>query len=590
MLVSILLLSFSPPAFANQTIEKVLIVFEDKIDASIVQQVNGEITHLYGQFHALSAEVPSSSIPYLKESKGIVAVEEDTLVANQVQFQDWGIDALDVPKSWNSSFTGRGVKIAVLDTGIASHPDLEIAGGKAFVHYTTSYYDDNGHGTHVAGIIGAKNNNLGTVGVAPDASLYAVKVLDNNGEGYVSDIVAGIDWSIQNKIDIINMSLSTIEHSFLLKTAVDTAYKNGILVVAAAGNNGTPDGSSDTVEYPARYQSVIAVSAVDSSFQRGSFSASGLNVEVTAPGVGITSTYLKNDYARLNGTSMATPYVTGILALMKNAYPTLSQTSLREQLHQSAIDLGTPGKDSFYGYGLVQAPLEEKITERPEEPIFKTGWQYDNGSWFYGDSTGEFVKGWLVEEERWYYFDQTGAMVTGWLYDHGTWYFLSGDGAMKTGWLYDDRSWYFLAKSGAMETGWVLDNNRWYYFGSNGAMKTGWVFDNKAWYFLSNNGSMKTGWLFKNGGWYFLAKNGAMKTGWFQDLDNTWYYLDNNGLMVTGWVLIQNNWYFMNSTGAMVSGWKQINGSWYYFYPSGKMASNTSVGGYRLGYNGVWIQ
>ncbi|NYD11757.1 minor extracellular protease Epr [Clostridium beijerinckii] len=251
------------------------------------------------------------------------------------------MNKIQAPTAWSSSYTGKGVKIGIVDTGIANHEDLSVAGGAAFTSYTTSYLDDNGHGTHVAGIIGAKNNGYGIVGVANEASLYAIKVLGNDGAGYLSDIIAGIDWCITNKMDIINLSLGSSVPSTALQQEVDKAYNQGILVVAAAGNDGTSDGSTDTVDYPAKYSSVIAVAA---------------------PGVNVLSTYLNNKYVSMSGTSMSAPFVTGDLALLKQANPGLSPNKLRAKLNENVIDLGISGKDSWYGYGLIQAPKGQTST------------------------------------------------------------------------------------------------------------------------------------------------------------------------------------------------------------------------------------
>jgi minor extracellular protease Epr len=282
------------------------------------------------------------------------------------QKTDWGIDRIEAPKAWNSGFTGKGIKIAILDTGIKPHTDLQIAGGVSFKTYTTSYYDDNGHGTHMAGIIGAKNNEYGSVGIAPDASLYAVKVLNKNGEGEIDTLVKGIEWSIANKMDIINLSLSLDEQidNAKLRAALDKAYSSGILIVGAAGNHGRSNGSGDTVEYPARYNSVIAVSAMDTANKRLSNSATGSTVEVTAPGANIYSTYIDNKYAAINGTSAASSYVSGNLALLKQRYPGLSNTGIRTKMQQLTLDLGAGGKDTFYGYGLIKAPSNKGQVQR----------------------------------------------------------------------------------------------------------------------------------------------------------------------------------------------------------------------------------
>lgn len=205
------------------------------------------------------------------------------------------------------------------------------------------------------------NNSIGVVGVAPAANLYAVKVLDRKGSGYVSDVVAGIDWAITNRMDIINMSLGSSSYSEALEAAVNRAYGAGILLVAAAGNSGTDITSSDNVEYPAKFDSVIAVAATDATNLRAYFSSTGPEVEVSAPGVNIKSTYLNNSYVTMSGTSMATPMVSGDLALLKQANPTKTNAELRELLHQNVIDLGyldamgNAVKDNLYGFGLIQA-------------------------------------------------------------------------------------------------------------------------------------------------------------------------------------------------------------------------------------------
>ncbi|WP_245308198.1 S8 family serine peptidase [Halalkalibacter urbisdiaboli] len=356
------------------TNERVIVLFKENANKTLVSQAKGKIHREYKHVPALAITVPAAAIQGLKKNPNVIAVEPDQVVNVKGQTEDWGIPRTNAPSAWSSNFTGQGVKIAVVDTGIAKHDDLIIAGGAAFTSYTTSYHDDNGHGTHVAGIIGARNNSIGTVGIAPESSIYAVKALDNNGSGYLSDIVAGIDWSINNKMDIINLSLGTTSHSSTLQQIVDKAYSQNILVVAAAGNNGASDGSGDTVNYPARYESVIAVSATDSKDQRASFSATGSTVEVAAPGVNILSTYLNNQYGQMSGTSMATPYVAGNLALLKQANSTLSATDLRLKLQEGVVDLGSSGKDNWFGYGLIQAPTQgqEETSQETvivEEPV-----------------------------------------------------------------------------------------------------------------------------------------------------------------------------------------------------------------------------
>jgi subtilisin family serine protease/murein tripeptide amidase MpaA len=353
MLTVLLILLFVPNIVAEDASNRVIISFKDNIDESLVENFNGTVEKVYENVQVVVGELPASALKELEKNKNIISIEEDKVYKLQGQTVDWGITSVNAPLAWGRNFTGTGINIAILDTGIANHEDLHIVGGISII--SDSYLDDNGHGTHVAGIIGAKNNGIGTVGIAPNANFYAVKVLDQNGTGYLSDIVAGIDWSISNNIDIINLSLGSPQDSQSLKQAVDKAYDKGILVVAAAGNNGSTDGTVNTVEYPAGYESVIAVSAIDINNKRGSFSATGPSVEVTAPGVNILSTYLNNGYTSKEGTSMAAAYVTGVIALVKEANPQHSHIELREIIQQTSLDLGVTGRDPLYGFGLVQA-------------------------------------------------------------------------------------------------------------------------------------------------------------------------------------------------------------------------------------------
>ncbi|AQS06779.1 S8 family peptidase [Clostridium beijerinckii] len=347
--VTFLLVSFGFTANVNAAVvtsvstsnERVIVVFKNKADKNVVSKARGNVRREYKNANVLSASVPTTAIKDLKDDPNVLAVEQDIIVKTNSQTVDWGVNKIQAPTAWSSSYTGKGVKIGIVDTGIANHEDLSVAGGAAFTSYTTSYLDDNGHGTHVAGIIGAKNNGYGIVGVANEASLYAIKVLGNDGAGYLSDIIAGIDWCITNKMDIINLSLGSSVPSTALQQEVDKAYNQGILVVAAAGNDGTSDGSTDTVDYPAKYSSVIAVAA---------------------PGVNVLSTYLNNKYVSMSGTSMSAPFVTGDLALLKQANPGLSPNKLRAKLNENVIDLGISGKDSWYGYGLIQAPKGQTST------------------------------------------------------------------------------------------------------------------------------------------------------------------------------------------------------------------------------------
>jgi subtilisin family serine protease len=299
------------------------------------------------------------NIKYI-EKDGLVYASARPKPVPTAQPIPWGVDHVNAPSAWATS-RGTGVKVAVVDTGIdTTHPDLaaNIKGGVSFVTRVSSYKDDNGHGTHVAGIIAAINNTIGVVGVAPNAQLYSVKVLDRTGSGTVSSVIAGIDWSAKNGMQVISMSLGTNTDFQSLHDAVDRAYLQGVVVVAAAGNDyGGP------ISYPAAYDNVIAVTATDSNNKIASFSNIGPQAEIAAPGVNIYSTYKGGGYATLSGTSMSTPFVSGevadVLATPVNAVYDINHNGrwdpveVRNKLHNKSTDLGNTGFDIKYGYGLA---------------------------------------------------------------------------------------------------------------------------------------------------------------------------------------------------------------------------------------------
>lgn len=333
--------------------QRVIITFKDEVSEKVIQQADGEISMEFENLSVAAVTISDTGIQELKKDSSILRIEQDVLVKTKTQVLDWGIQSMEIPLAWQTGYNGKGVKVAVIDSGISSHSDLLISGGASFVDYTSSYEDDNGHGTHVAGIIRATDNSFGIKGVASGVDLYAVKTMNQDGEAYLSKVIAGIDWAIENNMDIINLSLSTQSDSLVFKNIVDKAYQNGILIVAASGNDGT--GFGDTVDFPARYSSVIAVGAIDQQNRLAAFSSTGPSVEVVAPGVSILSTYLNGSYARMNGTSMAAPFISGYLALLKQAYPTLSNYQLRSLLINHTKDLGVSGFDPFYGNGLIVA-------------------------------------------------------------------------------------------------------------------------------------------------------------------------------------------------------------------------------------------
>ncbi len=336
----------SPNSSADDTY---FIAFQSKIDKNVIKAYGGEIKHQFKYIPVVTAKLPEKAVNALSKNPNITYIEKDAIAYATSQVIPWGVPHVKATDAQDLGYTGQGVKVGVIDTGIDyTHEDLHVTGGISFVDGTTGYIDDNGHGTHVAGTIAALNNEMGVIGIAPNAELYAIKVLDQNGSGSYSDVVAGIEWAIDYNINILNMSLGGTAQSKTLEKAVNKAYDSGILLVAAAGNNGYS--KKGTIGYPAAYSSVIAVGAVYQNNTRASFSSVGRQLELMAPGVDILSTVPNNGYESYNGTSMASPHVAGVAALIWEAKPNLSNVQLRNLLNETATYLG----DSFeYGNGLV---------------------------------------------------------------------------------------------------------------------------------------------------------------------------------------------------------------------------------------------
>jgi major intracellular serine protease len=285
-----------------------------------------------------------------------------------------GVELVKAPAIWEKSSYGEGVVVAVIDTGIdKGHPDLKerIIGGKDFTN-TGDYQDDNGHGTHVSGTVVAAINNAGVVGVAPKASILALKALNGQGQGDIDWINGALEYAInwrgpnEEKVSVISLSLGgppdETEHKLIQR-----ALQNDILVVCAAGNSGDGRHETDELDYPGAYPEVVEVGAVDLSRNLADFSNTNDEIDLVAPGVDILSTYPGNKYARLSGTSMATPHVSGAAALLKviaekEFERNLTEAELYAQLVKSTEDLGISKKAQ--GNGLLNLTITEQRAEK----------------------------------------------------------------------------------------------------------------------------------------------------------------------------------------------------------------------------------
>ncbi len=313
-----------------------------------------------------------AAVEKLKSDPAVLRVDDDVevfalarkdneTVPAQAQVLPWGIDRIDAELVWPINNNADPIKVGIIDTGISKdHPDLKanIKGGVNTIQPRKSWNDDNGHGSHVAGIVAGLNNTSGVVGAAPLANLYAIKVLNANGSGYLSDVIEGIQWATANNMQVINMSLGTGSNIQSMHDAVIAAKNFGVVVVAAAGNSG------GSVLYPAAYPETIAVSATDQNDELAWFSSYGPEVDLAAPGVSIYSTYKSSNYATLSGTSMAAPHVAGAAALVLNTPVGTSDANsngkwdpneVQTKLQNTATDLGVLGFDSLFGHGLVNA-------------------------------------------------------------------------------------------------------------------------------------------------------------------------------------------------------------------------------------------
>lgn len=353
------------PAVAGGQPARRIVVFKAGVDAlaqeSIARGAGASEMRALPLINGMSVTLPGRAAEaILARHPGVVRIDDDIVFTKlSTQETPWGIARIQAPGLWSET-TGAGVRVAILDTGIQrNHPDLQVAGGYLAIKSgsykrlpRTQWDDDEGHGTHVAGTVAALNNDYGVVGVAPGASLYAVKALDRNGGGSLSDIIDGIDWCIANGIDVINMSFGASSDNLSLYQAVVRAYNAGVIMVAAAGNSGPGD---NTVGYPARYVETIAVAATDSADGIASFSSRGSQVDIAAPGVAVLSTVLGSGYVAWSGTSMATPHVAGVAALLLQANGPMSPAAMKALLKANAEDLGWPV--NMQGAGLVRPDL-----------------------------------------------------------------------------------------------------------------------------------------------------------------------------------------------------------------------------------------
>ncbi len=385
LLILTLNVCFILPGVAFAAERSVIIGFKQKpgpAEQALIHGAKGKIKRTFKLIPAMAASLPEKEIKNLRKNRRIAYIEDNATyravvepLPDQEHENSWGVSHIYADVAHESGNKGLGIKIAVLDTGIDyNHEDLDenLQGGHNFVEGPgqdpANFFDDsfNSHGTHVAGIIAAEENGIGVIGVAPQADIFAIKVLDGAGFGLEEWIIAGIEWAVNNGVQVINLSIEGPDRQGL-HDACDAAYDAGILIVGAGGNSLAGDGP---VEFPAAYGSVIAVTATDASDVPGYFAPIGVELELAAPGVEVLSTVAGGGYDYLSGTSQAAPHVTGVVALSilantddLNGDGLVNHEDVRTMLQLGAMDLGSAGKDDVFGHGLVNAAIASLGTE-----------------------------------------------------------------------------------------------------------------------------------------------------------------------------------------------------------------------------------
>ncbi len=388
------------------TPDRVVVRFRGAVDdASVAQLAKAAGVELVdrgldGTFHVFRCptELVDAMVTWFGEQPGVEYAERDGLAhtatsdtywsyqwsffdtgaASGTTVSNWGVRA---PQAWANGATGSGVVVAIVDSGVAYEnygsfalaPDLN---GRPFVSPYDAVTgdghanDENSHGTHVAGTIGqVTNNNVGCAGIAHNCTIMPVRVLNSSGTGSYTQIANGINWASSHGAKVVNLSLGGSAGSTTLSNAVTNAVNAGLTVCAATGNTGTSG-----VQYPARYTPCIAVGSTRFDGNRSSFSTYGTGIDVTAPG-GETSMDQNGDgygdgilqqtfasgsptsfgYYFFQGTSMATPHVSAIAALVRQKHPTWTATQVRNAIQNTCRDRGAAGYDTTYGYGIVDA-------------------------------------------------------------------------------------------------------------------------------------------------------------------------------------------------------------------------------------------
>lgn len=364
-------------------LQDVLISYKDHQGKQYAEQHVEHIEKHLGDMKMVRANVNTKQYRLLKNNPHIEWVKTSTdkmHIASTSTIKSvapnykpkWNMNYVKAPTYWKKGYLGKGVKVAIIDTGVNEIEGLgNVVKRISFAKdnpatkdidesdpYDRGNYGD-GHGTSVAAILGSQldkktqsSSHLNVAGVAPNIRIYSLKYADGTSNGQIGDMIEAIQWSIKHHMQIINISSSIYTDHPGLKKAINQAAKKGIIIVASAGN----DGPHDAPTYPARYENVIGVASIGKDKKSSPFSNRGASVDFAAPGDDVATLNVVGEKIVTSGTSFAAPHVTGLVALLIERYPNSSSTTIINKLKKSALDLGAKGKDSKYGYGLAQLP------------------------------------------------------------------------------------------------------------------------------------------------------------------------------------------------------------------------------------------
>ena len=600
---------------------------------------------------------------------------------------NWGAEAMHAREAGAVAVERAPVTVAVVDSGVEdTHPDLEgrvdtQRSVKCSVNGVATqdlygWRDEFYHGTHVAGIIAANHNDIGIDGIAPQASIVAIQATNDNRLIYPEYVTCAFMWAADHGVDIVNNSYSMDPWVYWSPTdpeqaagleaatrSIKYAQGKGLAVIAAAGNEGvnidnpTIDDGSPTdapaptkgrdvqggIRVPSMIDGVAQVSALAQAYNvapglslaRADFSNYGTTIDFAAPGDQIYSTapllFYLSGYAVADGTSMATPHVSGVAALIKSVHPEYTGAQVIDLMKKQAArnygELNAPwdGKE-YRGSGFLDA-LDAVLKDQPRPQIGQIEYSTDGTAWtpldgqeLSGSVSVRVTVGGPMTSARVLVGGGEVAAATGAGELTGDVVTLRADGvdvsalsgeqvvrveasgrnpdpradddvttsalftvapasedtheAVAGQWISDALGWWWRNTDGTYPASETLRiNGEVYRFDARGYMVTGWASENGHWFYYGVSGAQASGWVSVGGTWYYLdPATGAMVTGWLKE-GSSWYYLQLSGAMATGWVRDASSWYYLDETGVMVTGERTIDGVVYFFDPSGRLRS-----------------